>query len=267
MRHSTVAVRTPITQANFQEYRREQGSDFDVVAYGGWLKLEQEANMAMGQNKLNLMDLSNVNIDKAGGWTSLQQVAADPKGALVGIIVESLKRNGSNTDITKTAPVLLPAILELLSAQGKGFDSELVDGEWTSVLNQSSKTSRRFRKVVAKKERAGQSFSNFDVPNLKFHDNVKFGRRSELRSAVKYNPVGKAFTKIGNSIVLRRVMCDIDGASLKVWRFPRLPLPFLRRKGGYLDFIYLDNDIRITRCNRGGLSVYFRPEFLEKAMA
>mmetsp|Transcript_18617 Transcript_18617/g.27602 ORF Transcript_18617/g.27602 Transcript_18617/m.27602 type:complete len:286 (+) Transcript_18617:84-941(+) len=262
---SSVAVRTPITQANFEKYRNEKGADFDVVAYGGWLKLEQEANMVMGQDKLNEMDLTNIDVNKAGGWTSLQRVATDPKGALVGIIVDYLKRNKSNTGITATIN-LLPAILELLSSQGKGFDSDLVDGEWASVLNQSSGKSPVFQKAVAKKERAGLSFSNFDVPNSKFYGNVKLGRRSEVRSTVRYNPTGKGFGKKGNSIVLRRIMCDIVAASIKIWRFPRIPLPFLRRKGGYLDFVYLDNDIRITKGNRGGLFVHFRPEFLEKMM-
>ena len=46
--------------------------------------------------------------------------------------------------------------------------------------------------------------------------------------------------------------------------YSQMQLP-LKKKGGYLDVLYLDDDIRITRGNRGGLFVHFRPGFLEKA--
>jgi hypothetical protein len=62
-------------------------------------------------------------------------------------------------------------------------------------------------------------------------------------------------------IVLRRISCDIVGASWKFWKLPRIPLP-LRKKGGHLDFVYLDREMRITRGNRGGVFVHFRPDFL-----
>ena len=67
-------------------------------------------------------------------------------------------------------------------------------------------------------------------------------------------------------VVLRRISCDIVGASWKFWFFPKIPLP-LRVKGGSLDFVYMDEDIRITRGNRGGLFVHFRPEFLKAQMS
>lgn len=63
--------------------------------------------------------------------------------------------------------------------------------------------------------------------------------------------------------MLRRISCDIVGASWKWWKLPKIPLP-LRAKGGYLDFVYLDKDMRITRGNRGGIFVHFRPEFWEQ---
>ena len=53
------------------------------------------------------------------------------------------------------------------------------------------------------------------------------------------------------------------GASFKYRSLPRLPLP-IRAKGGYLDFVYLDEDLRITRGNRGGLFIHVRPGMLEK---
>jgi hypothetical protein len=81
---------------------------------------------------------------------------------------------------------------------------------------------------------------------------------------LQYVPVPEGFTKgADGSIVLRRIMCNIINASFKYGKFPTLPLP-LRAKGGYLDFLYLDQDMRITRGNRGGLFIHFRPEFLDQ---
>lgn len=75
--------------------------------------------------------------------------------------------------------------------------------------------------------------------------------------------MGEGFSKsVDGKVVLRRIACDIVGASWKFWFFPKIPLP-LRVKGGSLDFVYMDEDIRITRGNRGGLFVHFRPDFLK----
>ena len=79
----------------------------------------------------------------------------------------------------------------------------------------------------------------------------------------QYDPTTDAYSKTSDGkIVLRRIGCDIANAYFKFWRLPGLSLP-LRAKGGYLEFIYMDKDIRVTKGNRGGLFVHFRPEFLE----
>jgi len=72
-------------------------------------------------------------------------------------------------------------------------------------------------------------------------------------------------TKDGK-IVLRRIACDITGATFKYRMLPKISFPFLKKKGGYLDFLYLDNDIRVTRGNRGGLFVHFKPAYYKKIM-
>lgn len=191
-------------------------------------------------------------------------IPSNPKGDLVDMIVSSLDSSGGKV----AAPVddnQLEDILLQLEAKGKGFSADLVEGEWVSVLDKSSQKSPKIQKAVAKKESAGLSFSNFDTGESKFFGSVMLGKRSEVRSVVAYTPVGEGHTKVGKSIVLRRIMCDIVGANLKLWRFPRVPVP-LRAKGGYLDFVYLDEDVRVTKGNRGGVFVHFRPDFLEKVM-
>mmetsp|Transcript_25028 Transcript_25028/g.28519 ORF Transcript_25028/g.28519 Transcript_25028/m.28519 type:complete len:105 (+) Transcript_25028:597-911(+) len=87
----------------------------------------------------------------------------------------------------------------------------------------------------------------------------------KLVANVKYNPVSSNYdTTHDGKIVIRRIACDIDGANFKYGRFPKLSLPFLKTKGGYLDFLYMDDDIRITKGNRGGLFVHFRPQYYEQ---
>jgi hypothetical protein len=79
--------------------------------------------------------------------------------------------------------------------------------------------------------------------------------------------VAEAFDSKGpnnRKIILRRIAYQIVDVKWKFWKLPRVSLPL--RRSGYLDFVYLDNDMRITRGNRGGLSVHFRPEYLSQAL-
>jgi hypothetical protein len=89
---------------------------------------------------------------------------------------------------------------------------------------------------------------------------------SHFSFSPKFTPVAENFDKVGSKIVLRRIACDIVGASWKFWKLPRIPLG-LKKKGGFLDFVFLDKDVRLTRGNRGGVFVHFRPAFLEAVTA
>merc|ERR1712154_114507 len=96
-----------------------------------------------------------------------------------------------------------------------------------------------------------------------FNVNLTPRGNGKLDAVVKYEPSTDAFSKsIGGKIVLRRISCDIVGAGFKYWKLPRIPLP-LRSKGGYLHFAYMDEDIRVTRGNRGGLFVHMKPDYLK----
>jgi hypothetical protein len=66
-------------------------------------------------------------------------------------------------------------------------------------------------------------------------------------------------------IVLRRIIVKLVNAFIKIWKLPGLPIPVPRKKG-YLDVIYLDDDLRVTKGNRGGLFVHMRPSYLEKVL-
>jgi len=132
------------------------------------------------------------------------------------------------------------------------------------VYNRSGKGSPKLQRLLQKTEKVRKAFSNFDVSEMRFF-NLNYTPRGNgvLQAVVKYEPVADNFTKdIDGSVVLRRIMCDIVSASFKYGKFPALPLP-IRSTGGYLDFLYLDKDMRVTAGNRGGLFLHFRPGFLD----
>merc|ERR1712127_352187 len=137
-----------------------------------------------------------------------------------------------------------------------------------AVLSKQGQKSARLQKIVDKKGKAQNNFSNFNVKEMKFYnENATPRGNGKIEAVVKYDTSTDAFSKTADGkIVLRRISCDIVGASFKYWKLPTIPLP-LRRKGGYLHFAYLDEEMRVTRGNRGGVFVHFRPEFLEKALA
>jgi len=253
-------------KAKFDEYRSNLPEDFNVVAEGGWYSLTKKYNADVGKAKFSNISLpKDLDVVKAGGYDTLSKLAADPKAELVTLIVNNLrnkKGNGNYQDEGK-----IDALVALLQSEGKGFSSVAVDGEWNEVLARQGKKSTISQKLVGKKQKAASAFSNFNVKSMEFETLVSTRRGNGLLKAVaKYTPVAKGFDKKDGKIVLRRVAVDIVQATFKYWKLPTLSFPFLKRKGGYLDFLYLDNDIRVTRGNKGGLFIHFRPEFLKKVM-
>lgn len=195
--------------------------------------------------------------------------AVSPKAALAKLVVENLK-----TDADKLSPALreekkeeFTRLCDDLWEEYKGFSSDAVKGEWTSVLGLSGKKSRKQQSLVGNRiEKAGTTMGNFvgneiRVTALTPHENGK------IEAVLRYNSSPKNFSvnKEGK-IVLRRIGCDNVKATLKYRFLPKVRIPFFKRKGGWLDFIYLDDDVRVTRGNRGGTFVHMRKDYLDKIM-
>lgn len=195
---------------------------------------------------------SDIDPVKANGYSSLFKLSENPKLELV----RTLSSEEIDTD-------KVDSLVSLLQSRGKGFSAPMVDGEWIRVYARSGKKGPRLQKFVEGKKL--REFSNFDTKKMEFVNISKTPNgNGELKATVKYTTTRDGFTKKadGKGIVLRRIMCDIIGASFEYWKLPKLPLP-IRSKGGFLDFLYLDEDMRITRGNRGGLFIHYRPEFFE----
>jgi len=239
----------------------------DVVSHGGWLALESEASQALAERNFKklkpYLQTDTFDVVKAGGWSAVQSLSADPKGALLKLAEQSL-RGSSGDDDSGVNSDHLEAIVALLQAQGKGFDSDVIDGDWQLVLKGKGKpkTKRRLRFLnrLLKREKL-RSTSDFDVSRREFYGTAPILKWGRLSSTVAYSPTSENFEKIGNSIVLRRIACDIQSVSWKFWKLPKLKFPL--QSSGYLDFVYLDKDLRVTRGNRGGLFVHMRPSAVD----
>lgn len=213
---------------NFDILKPNLPQDLDIVGVGGWHHLSQLAN---------------------GGEKSVKE-------QLVEWIVQD---DDSNAKDTST----LLGLVALLQAEGKGYDSALIDGEWQMVLSQSNKKkSPRIQRVFDNNKAA---MNYFHVDEGTFEGDVRLLKFGHLKSFVSFKPAAENYGVVPgtNKIFLRRIQCDITGASWKFGRLPTLPLP-LKRTGGWLDILYLDADVRVTRGNRGGLFVHMRPDYLKQ---
>lgn len=259
--------------AQLNRFKNSLPPSFDVVVAGGYhavFKEYMKKETELGREKFNQFksDLpSDFDVVAAGGYDAVFKMSVDPKAELVSLVAEGLAQNDGS--ISKSASDgKLEALAGLLEAQGKGFNADLVDGEWAAVSSKEGKKSPKFQKFVDSKSVAKKASSNFDVKAMTFlNENFVLKGKGRLQATVRYNPSTDAFSKSADGkILLRRITCDIVGCNWKFWKLPKLPLP-LRATGGYLHFAYLDDEIRVTRGNRGGLFVHFRPTFLEKVLA
>lgn len=199
---------------------------------------------------------TDVNSVQMGGWHKLNTLCEDPKGNLLAMLKENIDNEVVNTQDMVMGEDF-DTLISILESMGKGYDSELVDGEWLLVFEKNGKKSRRVQKSIGKMHKFGSTYSNFDVFSRTFENTSSTPRgNGTLKAKLDFTPIGDGFSKIDDKIILRRISCKISGAGFKYWKLPRVPLPF--RAKGYLDFIYLDEDIRITRGNKGGIFIHVR---------
>ncbi|KAL3919257.1 MAG: hypothetical protein SGILL_003845 [Bacillariaceae sp.] len=214
----------------------------------------------------------DADVVSAGGWYNLERLSVDPKQEFVGMVTEGLKStDDSMIQFGETYQAhdteKLEALLLLLYGMGKGFEADTVDGEWDLVFTRQGKKSPAFQKFVGNKETAGLSKNFFDIASMTFSGIVKFWKWGKVATKAKYETSSDAFSyNKDGKIVLRRIVVKLVNAWIKWWKLPGLPIPVPRKKG-YLDVVYLDEDLRVTKGNRGGLFVHMRPAYLKKVLS
>mmetsp|Transcript_19857 Transcript_19857/g.41796 ORF Transcript_19857/g.41796 Transcript_19857/m.41796 type:complete len:226 (-) Transcript_19857:435-1112(-) len=203
---------------------------------------------------------------------SANAASASPKEALAKLVVENLKY-----DTSKLSPALqqekrdqFTQLLDDLWAESKGYNSDVVEGVWTPVLSLPGKKSRKKATLVGNKvEKAGLSTDNYVIEKGEIHVEVPTPRgNGKIEGLLAFKPVSENYSvsETDGKIVLRRISVDNVKATFKYRFLPKIFIPGFKKKGGYLDFIYLDEDVRVTKGSLGGTFVNMRKEYLEKIM-
>ena len=142
----------------------------------------------------------------------------------------------------------------------RSFDEKAILGPWRLKYQLDGKTAQRSQKLLAPDKTGYPADSDFitDDKGRKVFRNV--ARLSKKRVAVIADVAYEVSEGISN-----RLLSDIVAASIQIQVGKRFGLPLIRiplpLKGlGWLDVTYLDDKLRVTRGNRGGLFVHVRPE-------
>ena len=142
----------------------------------------------------------------------------------------------------------------------RSFDEKAILGPWRLKYQLDGKTAQRSQKLLAPDKTGYPADSDFitDDKDRKVFRNV--ARLSKKRVAVVADVAYEVSEGIPN-----RLLSDIVAASIQIQVGKRFGIPTLRiplpLKGlGWLDVTYLDDKLRVTRGNRGGLFVHVRPE-------
>ena len=142
----------------------------------------------------------------------------------------------------------------------RSFDEKAILGPWRLKYQLDGKTAQRSQKLLAPDKTGFPADRDFitDDKGRKVFRNV--ARLSKKRVAVIADVAYEVSEGIPN-----RLLSDIVAASIQIQVGKRFGIPTLRiplpLKGlGWLDVTYLDDKLRVTRGNRGGLFVHVRPE-------
>ena len=127
---------------------------------------------------------ADMNAVKAGGWSNIQKLSGDPKQELVDMIVSGLKDGEKKVEFAADQEKL-EALTILLYGMGKGFEADLVHGDWALVFSRQGQKSPRFQRLVGKKEKAGYSMNVFDIKSKTFSGNIKILKKGLVHSTVK----------------------------------------------------------------------------------
>jgi len=176
-----------------------------------------------------------------------------------------------NTLLTTATPLPNAAVERLIlkverAAGSLVFDEQRVAGTWRQVFTRTAKKGRVSQKALStgKKKSSWQNFIRDDDNKTIFRNIIEVQKpRAQIIFDVDY----EVPTADSEQAHPNRLKSTIATARLEIKlgrRFGlkplRIPLPL--KGDGWLEFTYLDDDMRITRGNRGGLFVHMRPEML-----
>ena len=154
-----------------------------------------------------------------------------------------------------------------------------LDGEWILVLHR--RRMRRWSRVrppnisraLGEASSSSTSFSNFERAKSLISGKTVFWKGFgvsdfELRYKTIPGGGGQFSTTRGSSVVMRRIAYDVVKHRINL--LGKIPLPSFqrrRRRGNrFLDFVYMDRDIRMTTTEKGDLFLYARPGCIKRLL-
>eukprot|EP00667_Euglena_gracilis_P012318 EG_transcript_12645 len=135
-------------------------------------------------------------------------------------------------------------LVAALGAAQEDFDVATADGPWQLLFTRNGNKAPKSQAALS----FNKGFQNFDVGQRTFRNVAElWGRRVCVIADLAYRP---------HPSKPRRLISEITYAGLHIgWL--RIPLPI--RATGWLEFVYLDSELRVTKGNRGGLFIHTRP--------
>jgi hypothetical protein len=147
-----------------------------------------------------------------------------------------------------------------------------VEGEWILVLQQKQHASPKAspptveRKLCDADNKDVLSFSNFDRARSLITGNSRFWKNlGTVNFELRYKTNPSKFSTRGSSVVFRRISCDVVENKVKLLG-SRIPFKSRKSRGysSFLDFVYLDEEIRMTVNEQGDLFVHARPDAIQR---
>ena len=142
----------------------------------------------------------------------------------------------------------------------RSFAEAKIQGPWRLKYQLDGKKAQRSQKMLAPDKTGFPADSDFitDDKGRKVFRNI--ARLSKKRVAVAADVAYEVSEGIPN-----RLLSDIVAASIQIqvgkrFGLPKIRIPLPLKGLGWLDVTYLDDKLRVTRGNRGGLFVHVRPE-------
>ena len=100
------------------------------------------------------------------------------------LIVKGLSNDNDKVEFP-TNPEKVEALVAVLYAHGRGFDADLVEGDWKLVFSKQGQKSPKFQKAVGKKETAGKTDNTFDTKAMTFSGDATILKKGTIGSTVK----------------------------------------------------------------------------------
>jgi len=221
-------------------------------------KIEHQAHVAMAEQEAAAAKVAQKAAAAAAAAKATQDPAAGKAARLTAKdrLLETLAVIASKGESEEAALVIDQLVQDLASSdRGSRFDEATAEGAWSLVFTRKSPHAPRSTRMP--KTYAGCTSADFNTQRGELENGARF-----LLGAVKVTASAK-YAKVEG--FPGRVSCDISDSALRLFGYLKVPLR-QKKDGGWLDFLYLDEDLRITRGDSGGLFMHVRPDKVKELL-